>query len=174
MKRLLLISDSHGMREQFEEICTLHLEAYKIIFLGDGAAEFEKIKADHPEWPLIGVRGNNDFGSQLPYDNVVVVDNWRIFLTHGHHYGVRAGVGGLTGEALDRGCNAAFFGHTHMQLNTTENGVIAVNPGAVFTYPQSKYAMVDILDDGKMVVNLTELKNKTRNENRLASFFKSL
>ena len=58
-------------------------------------------------------------------------------------------------------------------INTTENGVTAVNPGAVFTYPQSKYAMVDILDDGKMVVNLTELKNKTRNENRLASFFKS-
>ena len=173
MKRLLLISDTHGMREQFEEICKLHPEAYKIIFLGDGAAEFERIKADHPDWPLIGVRGNNDFGSQLPYDNVVVVDSWRIFLTHGHHYGVRAGVNAVTNEAIDRGCNAVFYGHTHVQRDETENGIRAVNPGAVFSYPQSKYAMVDLLDDGKMVVNLTELKDSRRNENRLASFFKS-
>ncbi|MBQ1358043.1 MAG: YfcE family phosphodiesterase [Oscillospiraceae bacterium] len=173
MKRLLLISDTHGMKEQFEEICKLHPEAYKIIFLGDGAAEFERIKAEHPDWPLIGVRGNNDFGSQLPYDNTVVVDNWRIFLTHGHHYGVRAGIGGVTGEASDQGCNVVFFGHTHMPFSGEQNGVRAVNPGAVFTYPRSQYAMVDLLDDGKMVVNLTELKDGKRNEDRLASFFKS-
>ena len=161
------------MREQFEQICKLHPEAYKIIFLGDGAAEFEKIKAEHPEWPLIGVRGNNDFGSQLPYDNVVVVDSWRIFITHGHHYGVRAGVRGLTAEAVDRGCNAVFYGHTHVQKSEKENGIWAVNPGAVFSYPKSKYAMVDLLEDGKMVINLTELKDQRSNSERMAEFFKS-
>jgi len=174
MKRLLVISDTHGMREQFIEICKLHPEAYKIIFLGDGAAEFESIKAEYPEWPLIGVKGNNDFGSQLPYDNQVVVDNWRIFLTHGHHYGVRAGQQGLTNEAIANGCNAVFYGHTHVQFSGVVNGIHVLNPGAVFSFPRSNYAMVDILDDGKMVMNLTELKDRNGNANRFSDFFKSI
>ncbi len=174
MKRLLVISDTHGMKEQFIQICKLHPEAYKIIFLGDGAAEFESIKAEYPEWPLIGVRGNNDFGSQLPYDNQVVVDNWRIMLTHGHHYGVRAGVQGLSNIAKEAGCNAVFYGHTHQPFRDKVNDVWVMNPGAVFTFPYSQYAMVDITDDGKMIINLTELKGAKDNRNRLSEFFKTL
>ena len=148
MKRLLVISDSHGMKEQLSEIVKLHPEAYKIVFLGDGAAEFEMLKAEHPDWPLIGVRGNNDFGSQLPYDNQIVIDQWRIFITHGHRYGVRAGVEGLSNIAKENGCNVVFYGHTHVQYSTKINDVWVLNPGAVFSFPRSNYAMVDLTDDG--------------------------
>ena len=174
MKRLLVISDSHGMKEQFSEIVKLHPEAYRIVFLGDGAAEFEMLKAEHPDWPLIGVRGNNDFGSQLPYDNQIVIDQWRIFITHGHRYGVRAGVEGLSNIAKENGCNVVFYGHTHVQYSTKINDVWVLNPGAVFSFPRSNYAMVDLTDDGKIVFNLTELKDVKNNGNRFADFFKSL
>ena len=174
MKRLLVISDTHGMKDQFNEICKLHPEAYKIIFLGDGAAEFEMLKAEHPEWPLIGVRGNNDFGSQLPYDNQIVVDNWRIFLTHGHRYGVRAGIEGLSNIAIENGCNAVFYGHTHVQYSGMVNGIWVMNPGAVFSFPRSNYAMVDLTDDGKMVINLTELKDIKNSGNRFSDYMISL
>ena len=97
MTRLLLVSDSHGKIDDLRRICMLYPEADRIIFLGDGAAEFEKLKGENPAWPLIGVKGNCDIGSNLPLQNELVIAGHRILIAHGHYFGVKGG----TGELVD-------------------------------------------------------------------------
>ena len=158
MTRLVLLSDSHGRKTEFEEICKLHPEASRFIFLGDGAGEFEQLKAEHPDWPLIGVKGNCDLGSDLPRDLELIIDGKRLFCTHGNGYAVKSGTWMLADEAKARGCAAAFYGHTHTQDSVYDGGVLCVNPGAVSDYFSPKYAIVDITGNGTMVTSLCELK----------------
>ena len=162
MTRLVLISDSHGQKADLEAVCKLHPEADRIIFLGDGAGEFEKIKAEHPEWPLIGVRGNCDPGSTLPRDLELVVDGKRFLCSHGNSYGVKSGPWMLADEAKARGCDAAFYGHTHTPDISVEEGILCVNPGAVSDYFAPRYAIVDIADNGVLVPSLCTLTEEQR------------
>ncbi len=162
MTRLILISDSHGRQSDFEAICKLHPEADRFIFLGDGAGEFERIKADHPEWPLVGVKGNCDLGSNLPRELELVIDGKRLFITHGNAYAVKSGPWMLADEAKERGCAAAFYGHTHTPDSTVEDGILLVNPGAVSDWFAPRYAIVDITDSGVMVPSLCALSSDQR------------
>lgn len=162
MTRLILMSDSHGKKEEFEKVCLAHPEADRFIFLGDGAWEFELLKGEHPEWPLVGVKGNCDEGSILPRDLDIVLKGHRIFCTHGNAYGVRGGTFLLTDEAHERKCDMAFYGHTHTAYCAKKEGVWVVNPGAVSDVFGVKYAIVDITDEDEILVELTELEEQNQ------------
>ena len=82
MKRLLVLSDSHGRATDLAAICALHPEADRIVFLGDGEEDIELLQLSFPELKLLAVRGNNDFYSSLPYEDVLVLGGARIFFTH--------------------------------------------------------------------------------------------
>ncbi len=162
MTRLVLISDSHGRQTDFETVCRLHPEATWFVFLGDGAGEFERIKAEHPEWPLVGVKGNCDYGSRLPADLILVVGNKRILCTHGNAYAVKSGTWMLEEEASKRGCSAVFYGHTHHADSSYEDGLLLVNPGALSDWYAPRYAIVDVADNGVMVPSLCVLSAEQR------------
>ena len=79
------------------------------------------------------VRGNMDFSnlaSQLPVSRVIHEGHWRIGLTHGH-----IGRGRDTPEraasVFPRGTvDCVVFGHSHVQLHETREGVLMFNPGS--------------------------------------------
>ena len=70
----------------------------------------------------------------------------RIFMTHGHIYGVKRDLTALTGAAKDAGAQLALFGHTHIQHMEERDGLTLLNPGAAGRFGRSGYAVVEIKD----------------------------
>ena len=77
----------------------------------------------------------------------------RVFLTHGHLFGVKSGLDTLAAAAKDMGAQLALFGHTHQALLEERNGVTLLNPGAAGRFGRSSYAVVE-LANGKFSCQL--------------------
>ena len=131
MKRLLVLSDSHGRATDLAHICALHPEADHVIFLGDGEADVELLELSFPQLKVLAVQGNNDFFSSLPHTDTLLVNGVRVLYTHGHRYGVKSGYGNFENAALSSGVDCALCGHTHRQFYEKLGDVIIANPGSV-------------------------------------------
>ena len=79
-------------------------------------------------------------GLTLEFDDV------RVFMTHGHIYGVKRDLTALAGAAKDAGAQLALFGHTHIQHMEERNDITLLNPGTAGRFGRSGYAVVEITD----------------------------
>ena len=159
MRRLIVLSDSHGKAKAFENVCLLHPEAERIVFLGDGEGDFEYIQSRHPEWSMTGVCGNCDRFSKLPEIEELTLGEWKLLLVHGHKFAIKTTYKYVIEEAEKRNCNAVLYGHTHSAYVDKIDGIWVLNPGAVMDYRGPRYAVLDLDDDGKFIVNLAEYNN---------------
>ena len=157
MKRVIVVSDSHGMEERLQEILLRAFSAGPvdvIVFLGDGLSEWERVSQEflygRPSLRLYAVKGNNDFGWDAPVCQVISVGKAKLLLCHGHTFHVKNGLYHLEFEAADQEVQAALFGHTHLGHLEYANGCLFLNPVAVCNYGSSSpvYAEVLISDDG--------------------------
>lgn len=119
---LLVLSDTHGSRRLFELALQRHGGAIDLILhLGDHGGPLQELTdlARQAARPLLCVAGNCDSqrssGSPLPDSLRLTVAGCRLFLTHGHRFGVKHGldelaiVGGEEPVAAD----LVLYGHTH-------------------------------------------------------------
>ena len=155
MRRLIVLSDSHGKTKAFENICKLHPEAERYVFLGDGEGDYEYIQSRHPEWAMTGVSGNCDIYSNLPDELELVIGEWHIFMAHGHRFAIKTTFSYIIDEAKRRNCNAVLYGHTHNAYLDKIDGIWVLNPGAIMDYRGPRYAILDLDSNGKFVANLT-------------------
>ena len=77
----------------------------------------------------------------------------RIFVTHGHAYGVKSGLGRLIDKAESVGADIALYGHSHIPDLTYMRGISAFNPGSI-SMPRQEgrrctYGTIEISEDGK-------------------------
>ncbi len=155
MKKILVVSDTHGSNERLKKLIEMHKPVDVLIHLGDG----EGVENIIGEWiqadtKLYMVRGNNDFFSNLERDMEVDLYGHRAFLTHGHMYGVSIGISNLADEAASRHCELAFFGHTHRPVFEGVEGVLCVNPGSL-SYPRQAdrrytFVLIEVDDRGEL------------------------
>ena len=128
--KILVFSDSHGclgnMIDAVEQERPDH-----VFFLGDHYRDALSLLDVYPTVPLTAVRGNCDWGTG-PEEEEVMLGGVRFFLTHGHRYGCKSGLGGLISEGRRRGVDMVCFGHTHqaMHVQGTE-GLWLFNPGTI-------------------------------------------
>ena len=101
--RLGVISDTHGDRWAIEECIQLagHVDAW--LHLGDNVRDTKTLEAT--DVPVYGVRGNTDFGTSQVTERIVELGGKRLFLCHGHTYGVEAGLTRLYLRAKELGCH---------------------------------------------------------------------
>ena len=77
------------------------------------------------------VAGNTDWpDGKTPDEIVVEAAGHRIFLTHGHIYGVRSTLEMLVQAAREEQADIAVYGHTHVAQDV-EGEVRVLNPGSV-------------------------------------------
>ena len=127
--KYLVLSDSHGNVDNMARA----VEREKpdgIIHLGDCWRDAEELHELFPRLPLEQVPGNCDFFTSAPPSLTISLDGVRIFLTHGHLFGVKSGLTRLTLEARRVGAQLALFGHTHRALLEEQDGLWLMNPGA--------------------------------------------
>ena len=62
---------------------------------------------------------------------VCSVGGVKIFMTHGHRYGVKAGDEALLAAAREQGAQIVLYGHTHRAVCRREtDGIWVMNPGS--------------------------------------------
>ena len=131
--RILVVSDTHGNDSSLRRAILAQPKAEVVIHLGDGEEELLRAKRAFPEKMFLAVRGNCDFGSDLPLTGEFTAQGVKIFYTHGHHYGVKMGSERLAESAGERGADVALFGHTHRRELVRGVGTAATvfNPGSL-------------------------------------------
>ena len=127
-----VVSDSHGKHKMIDWMLA-HPVASEVemwFFAGDVAqdAEYLLMMSDKP---VVKVAGNNDWPvSKIPEESVTDVAGHRIFLTHGHTYGVNFTTDILEKTAREVKADIAIYGHTHIaDINLGE--ITIVNPGSI-------------------------------------------
>lgn len=134
--RVLIVSDTHGNHDNFDRLLEIEQPFDQIIHLGDAEGGEDYIAAA-AGCPVAAVRGNNDYFSDLPGEQIIEIEGKRIFITHGHYYYVVAGVERLVKEAQGRDVDMVMFGHTHRPLVRQECGLMVINPGSL-SYPRQE------------------------------------
>ncbi|MBP5198694.1 MAG: metallophosphoesterase [Lachnospiraceae bacterium] len=131
--KIIVVSDTHGRNENYFKVLELH-NPDMVIHCGD-VENSEYALESAAECPVYMVRGNNDFFTELPAELELQIGKYKCFVTHGHNYYVSMSAKHIKREAIDRGADIVFYGHTHKPVVDMDDDVIAVNPGSL-SYPR--------------------------------------
>lgn len=134
--RVLVISDTHGYHKNLDRVLELERPYQQVIHLGDLEGDEDYLEAA-AGCPVEAVRGNNDYFSSLPQEQMIEIAGKRIFMTHGHYYYVVAGLEHLIKEAKGRDVDIVMFGHIHRPVIRQEGSLTVINPGSL-SFPRQE------------------------------------
>lgn len=159
--KILLVSDTH---HDFDSLYRLVMSNKSkidlLIHLGDGESDIDDLRAVEPLIPIRHISGNCDFCSLMPSSSVVEAEGVKLFITHGHLFGVDYTLDKLALAAKGEGAAAAFFGHTHRQQYKDIYGVQCLNPGSLGKPRDGKkgYAIIEIRE-GQVICELKRFES---------------
>ena len=145
--KILVVSDTHGDVRALLDAVSRESGCAMIIHLGDGERDTGPLAYLPNPKPLIQVRGNCDFYSDLPESVVTNEGGKTIYCTHGHTQMVKYGPAMLRQTASEKHADIALYGHTHVPVQTYEDGMYLCNPGSL---RQGDYAVLEIVPSGIM------------------------
>ena len=128
--KAVIVSDSHGRFGGIQDV--IEREAPFDVFLHGGDIQGGSGRIE--EWagcPVYVVKGNCDWSGDYPGEIMVPFGSHRIFLTHGHRYGVKTDHRTLAMAAKERGADVAIHGHSHIPAVNEAYGVIVLCPGSI-------------------------------------------
>ena len=143
--KILVLSDSHRAIGAMYDAAMLE-DPDAIMHLGDHVSDAEELSYALDLIDFYMVRGNCDFGAQAPETILTELGGVRLFLTHGHLFGVKSGMSRLKLEADRVGADIALFGHTHRALSEMMQGLYVVNPGTAGVGAMCTYACIETRD----------------------------
>ena len=155
MKRICLLSDSHGSRNNLENLIMENNFDY-VFFMGDGLEDFEYVYTDSK---IEKVCGNCDFFSREDITKFVNVEDKRIMITHGHHFRIKLTMSLLIQSAKQNFCDIVCFGHTHMQGVQEHYGITFINPGS---FRNGEYAILTLEKNEKPEVEFCVLRKDNK------------
>ena len=151
-----MFSDSHrALGTMYDAIERLRPDA--VLHLGDHLEDAESMESVFSGVDFYHVPGNCDFFTSAPPSLTISLDGVRIFLTHGHLFGVKSGLTRLTLEARRVGAQLALFGHTHEAYYGEAGGVQLLNPGTAGKGRTLTWAVVIVFDNGAIACEIKEL-----------------
>ncbi|MBQ9553205.1 MAG: metallophosphoesterase [Clostridia bacterium] len=148
MMRVLVLSDSHGDRWRLLKAVDAQPSAKYIIHLGDGARDMAGLE-NLPGRITLQVRGNCDFGSELPTFLQGKLNGVSYYACHGHMESVKYTDSVLWEKAREFGASLVLYGHTHRAVTEYRDGVWLMNPGSVH---QGEYGVIDVTEQGVLPI----------------------
>lgn len=149
---IAVVSDSHGDTRSLAVVLKNIENCDALVFCGDGVSDCLSLLGTFLSDPKIMippvialVRGNNDLAFfslknpetgtlssiSAPSDVMLTAAGHKIFITHGHKYGIYAGIKSMVDEAKRNDAHAVLFGHTHTASYADSDGILALNPGSI-------------------------------------------
>ena len=146
MKKILVLSDSHSY---FDKVLKI-FEKEKpdiVIGAGDGIKDIEELSYIYPKAEYYMIKGNCDyFDRSHNEENLFEIDNIKIFLTHGHLYGVKRSLSSIKEIGKKLNVSLIVFGHTHKPYIEKDGDITLFNPGAT---EDGRYGII-ILEKGNI------------------------
>ncbi|RXZ70170.1 metallophosphoesterase [Fusobacterium necrophorum] len=150
--KILFITDSHRHFSFLVEMMEKE-KPERVFAMGDYTKDFEELSYLYSEIPFEIVKGNCDFwDSYFAEEKIIFLEGKRIFLTHGHLYGVKSNYDSLREMGRKMKCDIILFGHTHREF-LEEKDMILANPGAA---QDGKYGILDLQKE-KVEIKLKRL-----------------
>lgn len=150
--KILFITDSHRHFSFLIEMMEKE-KPERVFAMEDYTKDFEELSYLYSEIPFEIVKGNCDFwDSHFSEEKIIFLEGKRIFLTHGHLYGVKSSYDSLREMGRKMKCDIILFGHTHREF-LEEKDMILANPGAA---QDGKYGILDLQKE-KVEIKLKKL-----------------
>ena len=150
--KILIFSDSHKNFNAMAMAIEKEFPIDWIIHAGDVQRDVEDLEIMYPKTPICYVLGNNDyFIHNVPSDRFFELGGVKIFLTHGHNYGVKYSLAKLLQKGKELGADIIIFGHTHRAYLEKEGRITLFNPGAA----SRSYGVLEI-ENGKFKLEICE------------------
>lgn len=150
--RVGVISDTHGDQEAIRQVIKVIPHVDMWLHAGDCSQDAEYL-ASLVSVPVVAARGNCDGYTTAKIDEFFEVADKKIWLTHGHRYGVKGGIGELTEWAKHYEVDIVIYGHTHVPDERWQEGIFIFNPGSA-TYGHATYGILEIDDEGQVKGNI--------------------
>lgn len=160
-KKILVVSDTHGDNTNLRKaIDNMGNDLYMMVHLGDMICSTSVIKG-LVNCPVEMVRGNCDSHSGLQAAKLIDIAGHKTFITHGHIYGGKWGIGTMRDIAKENGAELVMFGHTHEPLIEKYPDVTIINPGSLSRPRQDgrrpTYIVITVNDDSKLDYKLVTM-----------------
>ena len=163
MKQALVFSDSHGNLENLLDVLRQYPKMEAVFFLGDVEGDADRLRRSTP-YPVYMVRGNCDYGGDIPLELEIEFVGKKIALTHGHRYLNYGGIDALENWALMQGVDIVMFGHTHIPYLDEGEDLTMLNPGSISRPRQEghipTYTVMEVEDDGTVHFEMCLYKKK--------------
>lgn len=156
-----IISDTHGDLSNAERAINDMGKVDLLIHAGDTYEDAMKLKEKF-SLNVIAICGNTDCSTEKPSEQNFMIEDKKIFLTHGHKYDVKDSLNNLYFRAKELEADIVIFGHSHVPQYIRENNLIFINPGSV-SRPRggssASYALLEINEDhdGNLDIKLITL-----------------
>ena len=154
--KLAVFSDSHGSPQKMLDAIE-RMKPDMVVHLGDGERDVILLRERFPALPLHAVSGNCDYRTARPETELFDVCGVKIFITHGHLYGVKSTRARLIDEAMRRDADIAMYGHTHNAQLMTADGFTLLNPGSCGLCVAPTCAEVTIGNGGNVNAQIVKL-----------------
>jgi len=129
--KAIIFSDSHRSFNPMMKAVEAEGNVDLIIHAGDVLADVEDLQIVYPNHNIVYVKGNNDIWDRTaPEDRFFEFGGVKIFLTHGHNYGVKYSPAKVMQKGKELGAALCIFGHTHKVFNEKIGNVTLFNPGS--------------------------------------------
>ncbi|MCF0217622.1 MAG: YfcE family phosphodiesterase [Malacoplasma sp.] len=163
MKKILIVSDTHGNIENFKKVIQLEKPDIKI-HAGDFCVDINIIKNNFD----FLVAGNNDFEGERVLKFQIF--NFNFVLLHGDIFGyysqnnVEEFKNTLFEYAIRNQADVLITGHTHIELVDYQDNILLLNPGSL-VYPRNKnhictYAILEVDENKIKSVEQSEIIKK--------------
>ena len=151
--KVCICSDSHGHAAGLQAMLDLE-QPQVLLFLGDGERDFHRI--DLPRGTVLyAVSGNCDMMSLEPPWRLVELENVRIFMTHGHFYGVKSDTDRLIERAKEEQVQLVVHGHTHLKNLQELDDITLLCPGSM-GHKTEDYVVMEI-KNGEITISFKQL-----------------
>lgn len=155
MKKIIVISDTHGNRQAIDCFDGIFAESDLIIHLGDTSADGNYIRGKHPDKTEV-LNGNCEIFSVGENEKILDIEGVKIFACHGHLYSVKTTLSKLAKRAKELDCQIALYGHTHDARESEIDGVTLLNPGTLSRYAYKSYLYL-VINEGKFTQKIVRI-----------------
>lgn len=162
--KILVMSDSHrDLTSARNVVKTIGSQIDLIVHLGDCEDDVKQLMMEYPDYKFEYVVGNCDFGSDYDLYKLLEIEKVKIFITHGHRYGVKWGYERISYAGEEKGADIVLFGHTHMPVIENLGKIKIMNPGSI-SQPRginvASYGILNIDDYGVIDMSIVGIYGK--------------
>lgn len=124
MKKIVVMSDSHGYHQMIDEVREREPDGDYYVHCGDSEAQTQMMR----HW--LCVKGNNDWYSDFNDKIIFEAEDVRFLVTHGHRFGYSDRESRMIYALQESKCDVLLSGHTHIPMCKEIDGYVLINPGS--------------------------------------------